>query len=199
MNTSATPCALSQLPPEIFHSISLCIPLNAVAPTLFALSLVDRHINNKIGNLIFSRIVLRNEDVASAVFEKIHASHNIGRTVREIYVLSERSPAAMAEGMSVRRFKFLGGLKDTVSEGLLPNLITLGVFKHSRSVSDRIPKQHKRAYSLPVSFWEILSVKAPQLRTVVIRDLAGDFASPWVDGELIEKTALRQVSDPYYA
>jgi hypothetical protein len=185
---------LSRLPSELFHSIALEIPLNALCSTLLSLLLTSMHIHDKTKSLLYFRLVLRHEDAASAVFKTTQLKPAIGNTVREVYVLSERSITMLARGVDMRSFKFLGGLKDIINQGLLPNLISIGIYKQSRWNLDDIPMSHVECYSMSGSFWDELAFMAPRLRHVTVRMLADDFRSPWVDCAVVERIAIHKVS-----
>ncbi|KAF5325157.1 hypothetical protein D9619_009933 [Psilocybe cf. subviscida] len=183
---------LSRLPWELFHSIGLEIPLNILSSTLLWLSLTNKHIYDKTRSLLYFRLVLAHEDAAAAVFDTIQRTPSIGNIVREVYVLSERSIEMLARTVNMRSYKFLGGLKDIVSQGLLPNLTSIGIYKQSRWTFDGIPMSHVQDYSLSESFWGELASMAPRLRHVTVRMLADDFLSPWVDFTVVERIAVHK-------
>lgn len=188
MSTPKYPLCLPCLPSEIFHLISLAVPLNTVASTLLSLCLVNREINSKTQHLLFHCLVLRNDEAASMAFQIIENSPETGKTVKEVHIFSEQSPR-MPVG-DAECLEYLGGLKNVVARGLFPNLVSIGIVNESRFLSDRVGEE---CY-LPPTFWAALGSMAPQLRFVTVRNLAGNMFSEWLDEDVIDKTAVRKVS-----
>lgn len=85
------PSYLQTLPTELFSVIAECIPLYAAPSTLLSLSLTSHAFYGIVHPLLYSELILRNEDDALEMINKIVANPGLGRLVRGLHIMSNLS------------------------------------------------------------------------------------------------------------
>jgi hypothetical protein len=77
------------LPPELFSLIASFISLRSAPPTLLSLALGNRLFHSIVRPILYTRLILRNENDAVAVIQRILREPQLGLGVTELYVMSE--------------------------------------------------------------------------------------------------------------
>ena len=113
METSTT----TKLLPELFPLITSHLPLYVTPSTLLSLALTNHWYYEVVHELLYSRLILRNEKDAITTFLKILDNPNLGKAVREVHVMSELTVATM-EGKTA--FDAVTGLKKIIKAGSIP-------------------------------------------------------------------------------
>jgi hypothetical protein len=81
------PVALTTLPTELFPVIASFISLRSAPRTLRALALGSHRFYDIFRPLLYSRLILRNEDDATAVIQRILDEPQLGLAVTELLLL----------------------------------------------------------------------------------------------------------------
>ncbi|KAF8188079.1 hypothetical protein BJ912DRAFT_409672 [Pholiota molesta] len=127
MNPAGAQVTSSSLtfPPELFPIIASFIPLRSAPRTLRSLALGNRRFYNICCPLLYSRLILRNEDDAIGVIQRIMDEPQLGLAVTELYIMSELSVEARK---GKKPFNVVAGLQMLVTKGLIPRIIALGLY-----------------------------------------------------------------------
>lgn len=88
---SMTPPIL-MLPPELLPLITSHIPLQRFPSTLLSLLLTTRQIYGHVRALLYSKVVIKNEETALLMLEKLMGDIHLGALVRELHILTDFSP-----------------------------------------------------------------------------------------------------------
>jgi hypothetical protein len=185
------PVALTTLPSELFPVIASFIPLRSAPPTLRAWALANRHCYDICRSLLYSRLILRNEDDAIGVIQRIIAEPQIGFAVKELYIMSELSIEART---GKKAFDVVAGLQMLVTKGLLPRMIALGLYLLKGWTYDENIKIISCG-RLPADFWINLRINCPRLRTLMLRNVGHSFHDPWLTGTVIDEINSLSVSN----
>ncbi|KAF8188100.1 hypothetical protein BJ912DRAFT_904177 [Pholiota molesta] len=169
---------LTTLPSELFPVIAAFVPLRAAPPTLRALALANRQCYNLCRSLLYSRLILRSEDDAIGVIQRIIAEPQIGFAVTELYIMSELSIEART---GKKAFDVVAGLQMLVTKGLLPRMIALGLYLLKGWAYDEDSKKVSCGHLL-ADFWINLRNNCPRLRTLILRNVGHSFHDPWLTG-----------------
>ncbi|KAF8168702.1 hypothetical protein BJ912DRAFT_888931 [Pholiota molesta] len=170
-------------PPELFPIIASFVPLRSAPHTLHALALGNRRFYDICRPLIYSRLILRNEDDAIGVIQKIMDEPQLGLAVTEIYIMSVLSVEA---GNGKKPFDVVAGLQMLVTKGLIPRLVALGLYPLKDWTYDKnfeIILQGR----LLVDFWIKLRNECPRLHTLILRNVGQSFMDPWITGPVIDE------------
>ncbi|KAF8168706.1 hypothetical protein BJ912DRAFT_199299 [Pholiota molesta] len=174
---------LTILPPELFPVIAAFVPLRSAPHTLRALALANRHCYNICRPILYSRLVLRNEDDAKGVMRRIMNDPQLGLYVTELYIMSALSAKARK---GKKPLNVVTGLRFLVGKGLIPRITALGLY----FLKDWIYDEHFKPIScgrLLAGFWINLRNKCPRLRTLLLRNVGHSFMAPWLKGPVIDE------------
>lgn len=193
MTSNITLGALKILP-ELFPLIASHLPLYATPSTLLSLALTNHGIYGIIHDLLYSRIILRNEMDAISTFQRILTTPELGKLVRELHVMSELTVGTM-KGETV--FDTVTGLKKVIKAGSLPHLHTLSLrllkeCYHDQAWCDRAGFGH-----LPSGFWDDLRNSCPRIRSIVLSGIGDQKDDPWLHESGIYELKGLKVSRPY--
>ncbi|KAF8168712.1 hypothetical protein BJ912DRAFT_862685, partial [Pholiota molesta] len=158
---------IAHIPPELFPIIAAFIPLRSAPSTLRAIALGNRRFYNICRPLLYSRLILRNEDDAIAVIQRIMDDPQLGLLVTELYIMSGLSLKARK---GKKPFEVVAGLKILVAKGLIPRITALGLYLLKGWTYD----EHFYAMSrgrLLAGFWINLRNECPRLRTLILRNV----------------------------
>jgi hypothetical protein len=179
------------LPPELFPAIASFVPLRSAPHTLRALALGNRRFYNICRPLLYSRLILRNEDDAIGVIQRIIDEPQIGFAVTELYIMSELSIEARK---GKKAFDVVAGLQMLVTKGLLPRMNAFGLYLLKGWAND----ENFRIVScgrLLADFWINLRNNCPRLRTLILRNVGHSFDDPWLTGIVIDEIISLLVSN----
>ncbi|KAF9484204.1 hypothetical protein BDN70DRAFT_872905 [Pholiota conissans] len=180
--TSIAP--FQSIPPEIFAHITSFIPLHLGPKILLSLVLGNRRFYDIFYPILYSRLVLRNEDDAIMVFQRILSEEHLGLSVTQIHLMSELS---LETRHCAKPFDVLVGLEAMVKNRRLPRLATLNIHllkgwhydKHWRLIWG-----HGR---LTVDFWRTLRTECPRLRGLTLRNVGHGPTDTWLSGSVIDE------------
>jgi hypothetical protein len=178
-------------PPELFPIIAAFVPLRSAPGTLRAVALGNRRLYNICRPLLYSRLILRNEDDAIAVIQRIMDDPQLGLLVTELYIMSELSLKARK---GKKPFEVVAGLRTLVAKGLIPRITALGLYLLKGWIQD----EHFYAMSrgrLLAGFWINLRNECPRLRTLILRNVGHGLTEPWLTGPVIDEINNLSVSD----
>jgi hypothetical protein len=178
-----SPASLSTIPLELFPQIASHIPLRSAPGTLLSLALVNHYFYDIVSPLLYSRLILRNEDDAIAVIRKIMNDPQLGLAVTELYIMSELSVETRC---GEKPFDVLVGLQVLLGKALIPRLVALGIYLLQGWCDDENPDVSRLHSRLSSEFWNNLRSKCPRLHTLAVRNIAHDFDDPWVSGATID-------------
>jgi hypothetical protein len=181
----------STIPPELFPLIASFIPLRSAPHTLRALALGDRRFHDIVRPILYSRIIVRNEDDALTVIQKILDEPQLGLAVTELYIMSELS---VETRKGQKSFDVVAGLHMLVKKQLIPRTVALGIYLAHGWIYDENwePIQNGRLLS---DFWRNLRKECPRLRTLVLRNVGHTFIDPWQSGDVVDEMNAISVSD----
>ncbi|CAA7266339.1 unnamed protein product [Cyclocybe aegerita] len=178
---------LNDLLPEIFPIVASLLPLHATPSTLLSLALVNKHISTIVLPLVYSRLILKNEDDALKVIQKLLDEPELGKVVRELHILSDLS---VATRNGERPFDVVRGLEKVIAAGSLPYIHTLGLELLTGWHYDDEFEPVEGFGELRREFWEALRKNCPRLRGLVLRDIADNEDDPW-----LEESGLLEIQD----
>ncbi|KAF8187520.1 hypothetical protein BJ912DRAFT_926759 [Pholiota molesta] len=179
----AAPALPFTLPPELFPVIASFVPLRSAPQTLRALALGSRCFYNIVRPLLYSRLILRNEDNAIDVIQRIMNEPQLGLAVTELYIMSELSFEARK---GKKAFNIVAGVQMLIAKGLIPRLIALGLYL----LKDWIYAKNFKTIShgrLLADFWINLRNECPRLHTLILRNVGHSFTDPWLTGPVIDE------------
>jgi hypothetical protein len=193
MNPDALATFPHILPPELFPVIASFVPLRAAPSTLRALALTNRQSYHICRSLVYSRLILRNEDQAIAVIQRIIDEPQLGLAVTELYIMSKLS---VETRKGKKPFDVVAGLQMLVTKGLLPRLIALGLYLLKEWIYDN-SKGGKTILRgrLLADFWTNLRNECPRLRTLILRNFGHSGEEPWLTGPVIDEINSLSVSN----
>ncbi|KAF8168713.1 hypothetical protein BJ912DRAFT_199381 [Pholiota molesta] len=177
------PVELTSLPPELFPAIASFVPLRSAPHTLRALSLGNHRFYNIFRPLLYSRLILRNEDDAIGVIQRIMDEPQLGFSVEELYIMSELS---IETQKGKKPFDIVAGLQMLLAKGLIPRLIALGLYLLKEWTYDKDFEIILRGRLL-ADFWVNLRNECPRLRTLILRNVGHSFMDPWLTGPVIDE------------
>jgi hypothetical protein len=160
---------VNNVPPEIFPIVASFLPLHATPSTLLSLALANRHIHSIILPILYSCLILKNENHALKFLQKLLDEPEFGKVVREIYILSGLS---LATRNGENPFDVLRGLEMVIAAGSLPYIHTLGLHLLAGWHYDDEFRPIDGFGQLSSEFCESLRKNCPRLRGLVIRDIA---------------------------
>ncbi|KAF8188120.1 hypothetical protein BJ912DRAFT_410408 [Pholiota molesta] len=181
------PVASIAIPPDVFPLIASFIPLRAAPPTLRALALGNRRLHDIVRPLLYSRLILRTEDDAIAIFQKILRDPRLGLAVTELHVMSDLSDAAREGEMP---FDVLAGIQMLVKKRLMPRLSALSIHLLKGWVCDEYGEPITVRGRLLDYFWSNLRDASPRLRTLVLQNVgcvSDDLWDRWLSGTAIDE------------
>ena len=183
-----------KLLPELFPLVASHLPLCATPSTLLSLALTSREIYEIVHDLLYSRLILRNEKDAISTFQRILSNPDLGKAVRELYVMSELTVATM-NGETA--FDTVTGLKRLVKAGAFPYLHTfvLRLLRECRHQQDWCGV--KGFGHLPADFWEDLHNNCPRVRTIDLSGIGDKMDDEWLDKSGIYELKGMKVCIPY--
>ena len=193
MNSAITFTALKLLP-ELFPLIASHLPLYATPSTLLSLALTNHGIYEIVHDLLYSRLILRNEMDAISAFQRILTTPELGKLVRELHVMSELTVGTMNRETV---FDTVTGLKKVIKAGYLPYLQTFSLHLlkecyHDQAWCDRVGFGH-----LPAGFWDDLKRNCPRIRTIVLSGIGDQKDDPWLHESGIYELKGMKVCAPY--
>ncbi|KAF8963497.1 hypothetical protein BDZ97DRAFT_999356 [Flammula alnicola] len=147
-----------RLLPELFPLIASHLPLHATPSTLLALALANHAFYDIVQPLLFSCLVLKNENDALAVIERLLDDPQLGRNVRELYVMSDLSPATRAGD---NPFDVVTGFRKVIEGGLLPRLYTFGFYLLQHWYKDENRDDVLGYGHFPAEFWTNIRINCP--------------------------------------
>jgi len=168
---------LNNLLPEIYPIIAAHLPLHATPSTLLALGLTNHRISEIALPLIHSRLILKNEEAAQLVLQKLATDPLLGPFVRELHVLSNLSQETRTHDPPsdvVRR------VSDIILKGSLPFLHTLalhlgyGWYYDDQNVVEGFGRPGKE-------FWSQIKEKCPRLKALILDGFEDDQNEPWIE------------------
>jgi hypothetical protein len=190
---SKTPFVALKLLPEFFPLIASHLPLYATPSTLLALALTNSQIYHIVHDLLYSRLILRNEKDAISIFQRILTNPDLGRAVRELHVMSELTvPTINGETL----FDTVTGLKKVINNGSLPYIHTFVVrlLKECRHNEDW---SYVNGFGhFPKDFWDDLRIKCPRVRTLVLSGVGDENSDPWLNQSGIYELEGMKVCGP---
>jgi hypothetical protein len=175
------------IPPELFPIIASFVPLRSAPCTLRSLALGNRRFYDIVRPLLFSRLILRNENDVISVFQKILDEPHLGLAVRELYVMSELSVEARR---GEKPFDALVGLQMLLTKQLVPRLSALGIYLLQGwhfDEDDNLIMSHGR---LLADFWRGLRTQCPRLRTLALRNVGHGKEDPWLSGPVVDEILI---------
>ncbi|KAF8168691.1 hypothetical protein BJ912DRAFT_934239 [Pholiota molesta] len=185
MNPAALTTLSLTFPPELFPVIAAFVPLRSAPRTLRALALGNRRFYNTCRPLLYSRLILRNEDDAIDVIQRIMDEPQLGLAVTELYIMSELSDEARK---GEKAFNIVAGVQTLLSKGLLPRIIALGLYLLKGWIYDKNFKVLRCGTGrLLAEFWITLRNECPRLRTLILRNVGHSFMAPWLTGAVIDE------------
>jgi hypothetical protein len=192
MTSSALTTLSLTFPPELFPVIAAFVPLRSAPRTLRALALGNRRFYNICNPLLYSRLILRNEDDAISVIQRILDEPQLGMAVTELYIMSELSDEARK---GEKAFNIVAGVQTLISKGLLPRLIALGLYLLKGWIYDKNFKVLRCGTGrLLAEFWTTLRTECPCLRTLILRNVGHSFMAPWLTRAVIDEINSLSVS-----
>jgi hypothetical protein len=177
-------------PPELFPIIASFVPLRFAPRALLALALANHRFYNIFRPLLYSRLILRNENDAITVFQKIMDEPRLGLFVRELYIMAALSIKAQK---GEKRSDIVAGLQMLIAKGLIPRITALGLYWLKDWTYDRCVKI-TLCRRLRVAFWSDLRTKCPRLRTLILRNIGQSAQDPWLTGPVIDAINAFSVS-----
>ncbi|KAF8188098.1 hypothetical protein BJ912DRAFT_409941 [Pholiota molesta] len=178
------PVALTTLPPELFPVITSFVPLRSAPGTLRALALGNRGFHNIFRPLLYSRLILRNEDDAIGVIQRLMDEPQLGLLVTELYIMSQLSPEARKGKKS---FDVVDGVQMLIAKGAIPRIVALGLYLLKGWRCDENFNLISRGRLL-ADFWINLRNECPRLRTLMLRNIGNTFTEPlWLTGPVIDE------------
>ncbi|TFK26108.1 hypothetical protein FA15DRAFT_638162 [Coprinopsis marcescibilis] len=164
---------LDTLPLELLPEIANQLPLFAMPSTLLSLALTSRRMSDLILPLIWSHLVLKNEEVAHPVIQTILSNPDKGRLVRSIHIRSgpprpdERDLHDEEEAPNS-----LTDLEVAVKKGLLPILEALEIHLECAEQCSWYFINGSASYSdfsgLGKPLWRALDTSCPRFRTLIL-------------------------------
>lgn len=181
--------SLSTLVPELFSIISDHIPLHARSPTLLSLALTNHDFFDIVYPLLCSCLILKNENDAVIVLQRILSDTQFGQAVRQLHIMSELS---LATRNGERPFDVITGLKKAIAEGLLPHVHILSLhFLHGWR-KDATYHRIQGFGQLHAEFWKEIRSKCPRLRGIILSGLGDSRQDPWLnDSGIYDLSGLR--------
>ncbi|KAF8907688.1 hypothetical protein CPB84DRAFT_271773 [Gymnopilus junonius] len=174
---------LVSLPPELFPIVAAHLPLYTTPSTLLSLTLVNRHLSEIVLPILFSRLILRNEDHALQMIQRLLDEPELGQGVRELHIMS-----GLSEDTKLGRkpFDVVTGLKKVVTQGLLPHIHTLGLHLLSgwhppvggTSIYDLAPQVYG---DLRSDFWVDVTAKCPRLKDLILDNVGDARSDRWLE------------------
>jgi hypothetical protein len=177
-------------PTELFPIIASLVPLRFAPRTLRSLALGNRHFYDIFHPLLYSRLILRNEDDAIGVMQRIMNEPQLGLGVTELYIMSDLSGEARK---GKKPFDVVAGLRMLVRRGLIPHIIALGLYLLNDWIYDEKGKPIPRGRLL-ANFWINLRIECPHLRTLILRDVGHSVDDPWITRPVIDEINSLSVS-----
>ena len=169
---------LNNLSPEIYPIIAAHLPLHATPSTLLALGLTNHHISEIALPLIHSRLVLKNEEDALTVLQKLATDPLLGPAVRELHVfsnLSRQTRILDPPSDVIRR------VSDVILKGSLPFIHTLGLHLGSGWYYDE-DRNPVKGFGRPgKEFWSQINKKCPRLKALILDGFLDDPDEPWIE------------------
>jgi len=164
---------LNNLLPEIYPIIAAYLPLYATPSTLLALGLANHHISEIALPLVYSRVILKNEEHALQVLQKLATDPSLGPLVRELHLMSHLSSETRIHDPPsdvIRR------VSDLILKGSLPFIHTLGLHL---GAGWYYPIQ---GFGRPgKEFWSQIKEKCPRLKALILDGFMDDPAEPWIE------------------
>jgi hypothetical protein len=178
------------LPPELFPIIASFLPLRSAPCTLRALALGNRRFYDICRPLLYSRLILRNENDAIGVIQRIIDEPQLGLAVTELYIMSELS-AETRRGE--KPFDVIAGLQMLVTKGMVPRLVALGLYLLKGWMYDENSKRVLQGRLL-ADFWISLRNECPRLRALTLRNVGHVYGATWLMGPVIDEINSLPVS-----
>jgi hypothetical protein len=172
------------IPPELFPIIASFVPLRSAPHTLRSLALANRRFYDIVYPLLYSHLILRTEDDAITVIQKILGEPQLGLAVRELYIMSNLS---VETRQGEKPFDVLVGLQMLVKRQLIPRIVALGVYLLNGWHYDEDYNPVVLHGRLLDDFWSDLRVECPRLRSLALRNMGGGFTDPWLSGSVIDE------------
>src|SRR5258706_13956585 len=105
---------LGELLPELYPIVASHLPLYITPSTLLSLALVNHHVPAIVLPLLFSCLLLKTEQDALLMFQRLLDKPELGMCVRELHSLLNPFAGSHCDG-----------LYQVITKGLLPNIHTL--------------------------------------------------------------------------
>ena len=168
---------LNNLMPEIYPIIASHLPLHATPSTLLSLGLTNHHISDIALPLLYSRLILKNEEHALLVLQKLATDPSLGPVVRELHIMSHLSRETRIHDPPsdvIRR------VSDLILKGSLPFVHTLGLhlgegwYYHDQKPAKGFGRPGK-------DFWSQIKEKCPRLKALILDGFMDDLVEPWIE------------------
>jgi len=176
VSKAATFDSLTSLP-ELFPLIACHLPLYATPSTLLSLALTNRTFFDIVINVLYSCVILRNEEDTINVIEKITDDPLLGKKIRELHIQSELS-ADSINGKTA--FDAVNGVRKLIHAGLIPLVHTLELRLLTECESGDYWYSCKGLGHLPADFWNDLGDKCPRLRSISISGIGEQDGDEWL-------------------
>lgn len=165
------------IPPEIFPLISSHIPLRLLPASLAALALTCRSIYPYVQPILYRRVIIKNDDHAFQLLERVWNDPPLGLLIREFHLLVDVIFAARRQ----KRITAIVKLHNVIARRLLPRLKYLRLALNKSGYPDDFERDLIIQCRLPHKFWANLRKCCPMLSRLSV-DRAGDISGdPWVD------------------
>jgi hypothetical protein len=149
---------LDELLPELYPIIASHLPLYITPSTLLSLALVNHRISAIVLPLLYSRLLLKTEQDASVMFQRLLDTPKLGMCVRELHSILDRSGS------------HFDGLYQVITKGLLPNIHTLDLQLLNAYVLTEFATIEPRSERLRSDFWSSLKTSCPRLQGLILRN-----------------------------
>jgi hypothetical protein len=169
---------LINLPPEIYSIIATHLPLHATPSTLLSLGLTNHHISEITLPLLYSRLVLKSEEDALLVLEKLATDPSFGLVVRELHVLSNLSRETRIHKPPL---DVITRVSDVILKGSLPFIHTLGLHLGDGWYCDDqfYPVE---GFARPgKELWSQIKEMCPRLKALILVGFKDDPNNPWIE------------------
>ncbi|KAF9481009.1 hypothetical protein BDN70DRAFT_920130 [Pholiota conissans] len=151
------------IPPELFPVIASFLPSRDAPRTLLSLALGNRRFYSIVLPLLYSRLVLGDENKTISLLQRIVQEPELGLAVREVH-LHVMPIGITARAMLFREkklFTVISAFRDTLVNGkLVPRLKTLRIYL--------LDESYMISGQLAPPFWTALRTECPLLKTVVL-------------------------------
>ena len=168
---------LTNVPPEIYSIIATHLPLHATPSTLLSLGLANHHISEIAPPLLYSRLVLKNEEDALLILQKLASDSSFGPVVRELHILSNLSRETRIYDPPL---DVITRVSDVILKGSLPFIHTLDLHLGDGWYYDQFyPVQ---GFARPgKELWLHIKEMCPRLKALILVGFQDHPNNPWIE------------------